>query len=129
MMYYNKYRSQKTCCNQGHLHDSKHEAMRCDELSLLERAGEIRELQQQVKYTLIPTQREASEEIYKSGINKGKHKPGKIIEKDCAYYADFDYYTKSGEHVVEDTKGVKTKDYIIKRKLMSWVFNIRIKEI
>lgn len=128
-MYYNKYRSKKTCCNQGHQHDSKHEAMRCDELSLLERAGEIRELQQQVKYILIPSQHEVSSEKYKKGPKKGQLKPGELIEKECAYYADFDYYTKSGEHVVEDTKGVKTKDYIIKRKLMSWVYNIRIREV
>lgn len=126
---YNKYRARQTKCFQGHVHDSKHEAMRCNELSTLERAGEIRELQQQVKYTLIPTQREASSEVYKSGANKGQHKPGKVLEKECNYYADFDYYTRSGEHVVEDTKGVKTKDYIIKRKLMLWVYDIHIHEI
>ena len=126
---YNKYKAKPMKCMQGHIHDSKHEAMRCNELSLLQRAGEIRDLQQQVKYVLIPTQRETSTELFKRGANKGQSKPGKIIEKECAYYADFDYYTKSGEHVVEDTKGVKTKDYIIKRKLMAWLYNIRIQEL
>ena len=36
---------------------------------------------------------------------------------------------KNGKTVVEDTKGFKTKDYIIKRKLMLWLYRIRLKEI
>ena len=47
----------------------------------------------------------------------------------AAYYADFDYYTADGEHVVEDAKGLKTKEYVIKRKLMLKIHGIRIHEI
>lgn len=46
------------------------------------------------------------------------------------YVADFVYIDKrSGEKIVEDTKGFKTKDYIIKRKLMLHVHKIRIREV
>lgn len=44
--------------------------------------------------------------------------------------ADFQYQdAKTGNLVVEDTKGVRTKDYIIKRKLMLSVYDIKIKEV
>jgi hypothetical protein len=51
-----------------------------------------------------------------------------VVERACAYVADF-VYTENGKKIVEDTKGFKTKDYIIKRKLMLWVHGIRVKEI
>ena len=55
---------------------------------------------------------------------------GKVVERECAYVADFVYHdAHTGELVVEDTKGVRTKDYVIKRKLMLSIYNIRIKEI
>jgi len=128
-MSYSKYGASKCRCMQGHAHDSKKEARRCNELTLLQRAGVIMDLQQQVKYILIPAQREESSEVYARGEKKGQPKPGKVIEKECAYYADFDYLTKDGKHIVEDTKGMKTKEYIIKRKLMLYMNNIRIREI
>lgn len=52
----------------------------------------------------------------------------KIVERAVKYKADF-VYKENGETVVEDTKGVKTKDYIIKRKLMLWVHGISIREV
>ena len=53
-----------------------------------------------------------------------------MLEKECAYIADFVYQdAHTGKLVVEDTKGVRTKDYIIKRKLMLSVYNIKISEI
>lgn len=128
-MSYSKYRASKCRCMQGHAHDSKKEARRCNELTILERAGELHSLRQQVKYTLIPAQHELTGERYTRGEKKGQLKPGKVLEKECAYYADFDYITKDGKHIVEDTKGIKTKDYIIKRKLMLYMNNIRIREI
>ena len=55
---------------------------------------------------------------------------GKVVERECAYISDFEYYdARTGELIVEDTKGVRTKDYIIKRKLMLYNYNIRIREI
>lgn len=106
-----KYRSKKTTID-GITFDSKKEANRYLELKLLERAGEISHLTRQVKYELIPSQRV----------------DGKLVERSCSYIADF-VYLENGETVVEDTKGYKTPDYIIKRKLMLQVHGIRIREV
>lgn len=122
-----KYHNRKVTID-GITFDSKKEAHRYQELKLLEKAGEISGLQLQVKYVLIPEQREFTNEIYKSGKNKGRFKKGKLIERDCSYIADF-VYQENGKTVVEDTKGMRTKDYIIKRKLMLWVHRIRITEV
>ena len=92
--------------------DSRKEARRYSELLLLERAGAIQGLQRQVKFELIPSQRY----------------DGKVIERPCHYIADF-VYLENGNLVVEDTKGFRTKDYIIKRKLMLYLCGIRIKEV
>lgn len=124
---YNKYNNKKTEVD-GILFDSKKEARRYTELRILEKAGEITDLQRQVKYTLIPEQREESEEIYKQGPNKGKKKPGRVVERKVEYVADF-VYTQDGETVVEDTKGIRTKEYVIKRKLMLYIHKIKIREI
>lgn len=118
----NKYRSKKIEID-GIVFDSKREANRYHELKLLEKTGAIQDLQRQVKYILIPSQREPDTIGARGGIHKGK-----TIEKECAYYADF-VYQENGETVVEDTKGMRTTDYIIKRKLMLYVHGIRIKEI
>jgi hypothetical protein len=88
----------------------------------------INGLQTQKKYVLIPAQRAKGEGFYTKGKNKGQPKPGKVIEKECAYYADFVYY-KDGELIVEDVKGVKTEAYKIKKKLMLERYGIRITEI
>ena len=92
----------------GRLFDSKAEAARWQELQLLERAGEITELERQVEYELIPKQ-------------KG--------ERAVKYIADFRYVDNEGKTVVEDTKGVKTPVWIIKRKLMLRVHGIRVREV
>jgi len=126
-MTYRKYKNRKIIVD-GIKFDSKKEAKRYKELKTLERAGIIHDLQRQVKYVLIPTQYERTSEAYIKGKDKGKPKKGKLIERECSYYADFVYKLKSGETVVEDAKGVKTPEYIIKRKLMLYVHNIKIKE-
>lgn len=109
---YSKYYNRRTTVD-GIAFDSAKEAARYSELKLLLRAGEINELKLQEKYILIPAQ----------------YRDGKCIERECAYIADFDYIEKSGRHIVEDTKGVRTKEYKIKRKLMLFKFGIRITEI
>ena len=118
----NKYRSQKVEVD-GIVFDSKKEAKRFQELRLLEKAGAIQNLKTQVKFILIPAQREP-DTIGK----RGGRKKGKLLERECNYVADF-VYTENGATIVEDTKGFRTKDYIIKRKLMLYVHEIRIKEI
>lgn len=59
---------------------------------------------------------------------KRSKETGKVVERECSYKADF-VYTEGGETVVEDVKGYRTKEYIIKRKLMLHVYGIRIREI
>lgn len=109
----------------GIVFDSKKEMHRYLELKILEKSGEITDLKRQVKFVLIPEQREISTETYTKGPKKGQAKPGKVIEKECAYYADF-CYKYGANYVVEDVKGIMTKDFIIKRKLMLSVYGIRI---
>lgn len=124
-----KYGNIKRRTADGILHDSTKEARRWNELKLLERAGVIKGLQRQVKYILVPKQEVAYERI---SPKTGKRlKDGvRTLEQECAYIADFVYQdAKSGELIVEDTKGVKTKEYIIKRKLMLWLYSISIKEL
>lgn len=120
----NKYSNKKTIVD-GITFDSKREAKRYSELLLLEQSGAISNLQRQVKYVLIPAQREPDTVGARGGIHKGK-----VIEKECVYYADFVYFDREKqEMVVEDTKGIKTTEYIIKRKLMLYRYGIRISEI
>lgn len=91
----------------GRLFDSKAEAARWQELQLLERGGEITELERQVEYELIPKQ------------------PG---ERAVKYIADF-VYTENGQTVVEDVKGFSTPVYRLKRRMMEDKHGITIKEV
>lgn len=116
-----KYHNKKITVN-GETFDSLKEYRRYCELCLLERAGEISELRRQVKYELIPTQREPDVVGVRGGVKRGK-----VIEKPCYYIADF-VYMKNGFEVVEDTKGVKTEGYKIKKKLMLKIYGIKIRE-
>lgn len=122
-----KYRNKKYTLD-GITFDSRKEARRYAELKAMQQAGIIQDLKLQVKYVLIPTQREFCNEIYKSGRKKGCFKQGKIIERECSYIADFQYI-ENGILVVEDAKGMRTKEYIIKRKLMLKEYGIRIREV
>lgn len=108
----------------GMTFDSKKEYNRWCELKLLLAAGEISNLQRQVKITLIPAQREP-DIIGK----RGGRKPGKLLEHEVSYIADFAYRDKKGDWVIEDTKGLRTKDYIIKRKMLLFLWGIKITEL
>lgn len=109
--YANKYGNKKVTRG-GEKFDSAKEARRYGELVLLQRAGQIAGLDRQVRFELIPSQ----------------YIDGKCVERPVHYVADFVYY-ENGEKVVEDTKGFKTKDYILKRKLMLYIHKIRIREV
>ena len=109
---YNKYGNRKVTTFDGITFDSSKEAKRWGELKLLERVGAITDLKRQVEYVLIPPQ----------------YIDGKCVERAVKYIADF-VYIEGGKTVVEDTKGVKTPDYIIKRKMMLYVHKIRIREV
>lgn len=109
-----KYGNKKVVMDGEHF-DSLKEAARYQELKLLERTGEIRELKRQVPFVLIPVQ---------------KDDKGKVIERELKYIADFTYIEKGKlVRTVEDVKGLRTEVYKIKRKLMLYRNGIRIKEI
>ena len=95
-------------------HASQKEHDRANTLKMWQRAGVISNLREQVPYELIPAHR------FEDGT----------LERACKYIADFVYTdNETGATVVEDTKGVRTKEYIIKRKLMLYMHGIRIKEL
>lgn len=93
--------------------DSQKEAIRYKELKLLERVGKISALELQPRFELVGK--------YKNGA-------GKSIRK-MEYVADF-RYVLDGEVIIEDTKGFKTKDYLLKKKLFEKKFYpLVIKEV
>lgn len=98
-----KYRNIKTQID-GITFDSKKEASRYVDLKLLERAGQIRNLRLQVPYIFT-------------------HNDTKI----CTYRADF-VYEEGRRSIVEDVKGKRTRDYMIKRNLMRAFYGIEILE-
>lgn len=98
-----KYNAIKTVVD-GITFDSKLEAKRYSDLKLLQRLGEISNLRLQVPYPL--------------SVN------GITI---CKYIADF-VYIKDEIEIVEDAKGVRTKEYILKKKLMLAINSITIFE-
>ena len=105
-----KYHNKKIEVN-GEKFDSTKEYSRWCELKMLEKAGEIIGLTRQQRYELIPSQKV----------------DGKVVERPVYYVADF-CYIENGNPVVEDCKGIKTDVYIIKRKLMLYVYGIVIRE-
>lgn len=119
-----KYHNKKVTYD-GITFDSKKEARRYCELRLLQKAGDITDLELQKEFVLIPNQYKDVLKVTKKGDKVEK----KLLERAVKYKADFVYRDKEGNLIVEDTKGLKTKDYIIKRKLMLYIFGIQIKEI
>lgn len=92
-------------CEHGHTHDSIKEACRCNALTRMVDAGQISDLEVQKKFVLIPAE---------------KYKNMKS-ERKVEYIADFVYF-QGDVKVVEDCKGFRTKDYIIKRKLFKHIY-------
>ena len=114
--YRSKYHNKKITVG-DRTFESKKEAARYGELLLMERDGLIGNLQCQVKFELIPSQRIS----------------GKVVERACSYIADFVYEDEDGNKHVEDVKGyrggVAYSVFSIKRKLMLYVHGIRVEEI
>ena len=107
-----KYGNHKVVVDGEKVADSQHEYRRLNDLKVLERAGEIKELHTQVRYNLIPSQKICGEKV-----------------RGTDYIADFVYWTKDNQFICEDAKGHKTADYIIKRKLMKLIHNIDVVEV
>lgn len=121
-----KYHNKKVTVDGIQFHSTK-EARRWCELRLLERAGKIRGLQRQVKFELLPAQ-------YRTVATRTGQKR-QCVERAVSYIADFVYKEQllpDSEFcvtVVEDTKGFRTADYILKRKMMLFFHDIKIREV
>lgn len=102
----NKYNAQKTTVD-GIRFDSKMEANRYGELKLLEKAGSIVNLEIHPTYPIVV-----------NGI------------RICTYRGDFRYgEVDTGETIHEDTKGVRTPVFILKKKLVAALHGIVIREV
>ncbi len=96
----NKYSAKKTLCANGHNHASKREAKRCDELHLLQRAGEITHLEIEPKFTFI--------------VNGA---PMKMLNgQNASYRPDFTYFTADAQ-IAEDVKGMVTEAFRLRSAL------------
>ena len=102
---YNKYNNRRIVTEDGRF-DSQKELRRWQELKLLERAGQIKDLQRQVDFELVPKS---------------------LGMRAIVYRADF-VYTERGERVVEDVKGYRDRVYKLKRRLMHWLHKVEIRE-
>lgn len=122
----NKYGNKKVYVD-GKVFDSVKEYRRYTELKLLEAAGVISDLRWQVRFELIPAQYDTIRNYSKTG--KRLKDKQKCVERAVEYIADFVYTDTDGCEVVEDTKGKRTKEYIIKRKLMRYLKGITIQEV
>jgi len=109
----NKYRNIKAVVD-GITFDSRKEARTYQDLKLMLQAGDIRELERQKRFELVPAQ------------YVGK----KCVERSVVYVADFYVVRRDGTGEVLDTKGMKTLPvYVIKRKLLRWFHGLTIKEV
>lgn len=96
----NKYGARKTPCQQGHVHDSKGEASRCNDLHMLERAGHISHLEMQRKFNFSIDGRAVK-------LKNGHHAGIKI---------DF-LYRENGQQIAEDFKGFVVRDWPLRRAI------------
>lgn len=109
----NKYRAKKVESTDGKF-DSALEYKRWVYLKALEQNGEIKNLVRQVPYTLLPAQK----------------KDGKVLFRELKYVSDMEYdVVKTGEHIVEDVKGMILPVFKVKQKLMFYFFGVEVKVV
>lgn len=109
----------------GIVFDSRRERNRYIILSSMEKAGEISDLRMQVSFELIPAVYETVEKQLKTKVKMVE----RCVQRATHYIADFVYKDKDGKIVVEDAKGMKTKEYMLKKKMMRAFLGIEIKEV
>ena len=108
----NKYGNKKVEID-GIKFDSKKEANYYCKLKLLEKGQVIKDLELQKSFELQPS-----------------FKIGKNTYRKIEYRADFCYKTIQDNklHVV-DTKGFRTKEYLLKKKMLAYKYKIEIEEV
>lgn len=105
-----KYHNKK-CEYKGLKFDSLKERNHYIVLEHLEKTNQIKDLKRQVRFELQPSFK----------LN------GKTIRA-INYIADFTYL-KDGILVVVDTKGFRTKDYLLKKKMFQYKYGMDIVEV
>lgn len=91
----------------------------------LQRAGEISDLRLQVPYELLPAVYETVEKQLKTKTKLVQ----RCVQRAVHYVADFVYKDKDGNEVIEDSKGMRTKEYILKKKMMRALLGKQINEV
>lgn len=105
MRRFGKYRAVKSQCGAGHTHDSKREAIRCNELHALQSAGAITDLVVHPQYWFVINGRQL------------KHPNGRRV----GYKSDFEYL-ENGIKITEDVKGVIVRDWPLRRAVFIALF-------
>lgn len=110
-----KYGARKTVCRAGHVHPSKRESARCDELHLLLRAGDIETLEQQPQFYFVIDGNPLK-------LDNGRRAGVKL---------DFAYTDRhSGCRIVEDSKGCVVRDWPLRKALFRALFpDIVLREV
>ena len=107
----NKYHNKKVYYD-GHWFDSQKEKAYYIKLKLMEKADEIFDLELQKEFVLIETFK-LNDKTYRK----------------MSYKADFTYLDRDGKYHVIDTKGFRTKEYLLKKKLLAWKYGLEIEEV
>ena len=100
-----KYFAKKTACNHGHTHASKREAKRCDELHILQRDGQISDLEIEPTFHFVVD----GEPLKMRNGHKAKYRPDFI-------------YVENGQEVAEDVKGFVVRDFPLREALFRRLF-------
>jgi hypothetical protein len=114
---FNKFGAKRSYCSAGHEHASKREATRCNELRILERAGEIAALEIEPQFYFAIDGRQV------------KHQNGRR----AGYKPDFAYRLPDGRHVIEDVKGgnaTRTEAHVLRIAIFRALFPaIELREV
>ena len=116
-----KYGNRKVVCD-GIKFDSERETARFAELKVLQEKGKIRNLRLQANFTLVEGYTTIEGERIKPMVYKADftYERATVPDQNGAVYC---------LREVEDAKGMKTKDYQLKKKLMQDKFGITIREV
>lgn len=132
----NKYGA-KRCEIDGYRFDSLAEGRRYEELRLLLLGGQIRSLVVHPRFALYAPvfgsdyqAPDADEAPLNLKLCEGEYGPRCWARRIGYYTADFAYeQAPKWQAVIEDVKGVRTRDYILRKKLIAATYGIEITEI
>jgi|GEM_PF-867795 len=122
-----KYFSKKVRNQYGEF-DSETEFNRYLYLKHLEDVGEIRDLQRQVRFEIIPKLVKNVEVQLKTKVKIVQ----KVEEKAAHYTCDFTYIEKGGKYIIEEQKSqgtVLARDYPLRKKLIKQIIHKHNEEV